>query len=133
MDKHQEQLLGSALAKQAKKDGHVAGLPKGDNKPTRREIALRDARNAKIVLDVILAEAPNALTTTGIQKRLDRRAGRTLSYDRILRALKQLKALGKIQSESRAHVEYYEIPFRPLGDAETNTATPFFETARATR
>lgn len=133
MNKHQEQQLGSAMARQAKKDGHAAALPKGDNKPTRREIALCDARNAKIVLDVILSDAPNALTTTGIQKRLSEMPGKNISYDRMLRALKQLKALGKIHSEIRANLKYYEIPFKPSGDAETNTATPFFETARANR
>ena len=120
------------MARQAKKDGHVAGLPKGDNKPTRREIALRDARNAKIVFDII-QNAPVSVTTSGIQRLMAMRPGENLSYDRILRALKQLKALGKIHSEHRAHVEYYEIPFRPLGDTEANTATSFFETTRASR
>lgn len=127
-----EYRLGQAMAKQAKKDGHVAALPKGDNKPTRREIALRDARNAKVVLDVI-STSPNALTTTGVQKRLEGLRGGSLSYDRILRALKQLKDLGKINSEVRAGVLYHECPFKPLSYSVTNEPIPFFEPSRAKR
>ncbi len=132
MTEEQEHLLGRAMAKQAKKDGHVRLLPKGDNKPSRREIALKDARNAKIVLDVILA-APNALTTTGIQSVISTQRGKNLSYDQILRALKQLKDLGKISTETRAHIEYYERPFKPFTYAVTEEPIPFFEPSRTKR
>ena len=132
MDKHQEHLLGRAMAKQAKKDGHVPLLPKGDNKPTRREVAQKDARNAKVVLDVIAA-APTALTTAGIQKQLLKISRRNVSYQRILRALKQLKALGKIQSEYRAYVEYHELTLRSCDATALSPAPIPFETVRINR
>mgnify|MGYP005988443057 CR=1 FL=1 len=129
MTEDQEHLLGLAMAKLAKKDGHVASLPKGDNKRSRREIALKDARYAKRVYDIIRA-APKAIRTTDIQHRLAYRPGGTIPHDGVVRALKQLKDLGKINSGARAGVVYHEIPFKT---PELGISTPTQTTHETTR